>query len=224
MNNNKIFRVFVGGFLPIQIISVTLKNTNQNFKKIIYSVSYLDIIISGGNPGSIKVSKDDVFVIKRLFDNNKMRRVTFDTYIYNTFIAYTHSKKQIVLDLYWLYYANSEMRDLVMHKMSKGRDVRVDNDVSNLFKSELLSIFKNVKTVIIRTTNYNGDYWYTLSMICLLSLIESTSLDKIIIKAVTYWKDKYNWIESLWNINKESYKSQGTTYHLFSINKMPSSQ
>ncbi len=153
------------------------------------------------------MSKDDVFVIKRLFDNNKIRRVTFDTYIYNTFIAYTHTKKQIVFALDDLYQddANSEMRDLVMHKMSKGSDVRVDNDVSNLFKSELLSIFKNVKTIIIKTTYSHRSDCYTLSMICLLSLIESTSLDKIIIKAVTdaYKKDKYNWIESLWNVNKE---------------------
>eukprot|EP01084_Bolivina_argentea_P214765 364581_1 len=87
--------------------------------------------------------------------------------------------------------------------MSKRRNVRVDNGFSNLFKSELLSIFKNVKTIIIRTTNDRGYCCYALSMISLLSLIESTSMDKIIIKAVTDEDDGYNWIESLWNVNKE---------------------
>eukprot|EP01084_Bolivina_argentea_P074381 134930_1 len=112
---------------------------------------------------------------------------------------------------------------------TRGRDVRVDNDVSNLFKSELLSIFKNVKIIIIKTTNNSASVCYTLSVICLLSLIESTSLDKIIIKAVTKKIDGYNcidtkkidgynWIESLWNVNKEIITNK---YHIkkYNINK-----
>eukprot|EP01084_Bolivina_argentea_P250689 420141_1 len=42
-------RLFFGGFYPIQIQSIRLRKTKQNFEKIVYSIFYLDLCITGGN-------------------------------------------------------------------------------------------------------------------------------------------------------------------------------
>eukprot|EP01084_Bolivina_argentea_P084880 153463_1 len=96
----------------------------------------------------------------------------------------------------------------------------------------MLSLFKNASTIIIKTTNsinesddqdgnplqlsrmipstaedLGGGYIsYSLSMIHLLSLIESGTLDQIIIRAITYDDgkgSKYNWIKSVWSSDKK---------------------
>eukprot|EP01084_Bolivina_argentea_P185503 319892_1 len=63
-------------------------------------------------------------------------------------------------------------------------------DYSNLFLPEMLVIFKNVNIVTIQTTGSNGYYYYPLSMIRLLSTIDSGSLDKVIVKAHSYYDSK----------------------------------
>eukprot|EP01084_Bolivina_argentea_P147913 258721_1 len=42
-------RLWVGGYLYMKIESVKVKNTNNNYKKIIYSLAYLDSCITGGD-------------------------------------------------------------------------------------------------------------------------------------------------------------------------------
>eukprot|EP01084_Bolivina_argentea_P267633 454380_1 len=41
-------RLFFGGFYCMQIESIRLKRTDQNFEEIIYSIYYLDVCITGG--------------------------------------------------------------------------------------------------------------------------------------------------------------------------------
>eukprot|EP01084_Bolivina_argentea_P135459 238675_1 len=83
--------------------------------------------------------------------------------------------------------------------------VRLDTDYSNLFVSETLLIFKKVNSIIIQTTSPGGLYSYSVSMICLLSLIESMSLDKVSVKAYNYYQGD-NWIKALWNSDEKKLK------------------
>eukprot|EP01084_Bolivina_argentea_P089042 160747_1 len=114
------------------------------------------------------------------------------------------------------------MNDLHQRDLSEGKQdvARLDIDCSNLFLSEMLLIFKNVNTVFIKTTESNGLYSYSLSMICLLSLIEPRSLNKVIVKANSFYEDdnsdddddnsdwiyKYNWIKELWSSDEKRLK------------------
>eukprot|EP01084_Bolivina_argentea_P168723 292535_1 len=210
-------RLFFGGFYPVNIQSVRIRHTQQNFKKFIYALHYLDTMITGGEQAHFTINEEDISVIKNLFANalNKNASFRFDRYIYETFATFIYNKKQIVLDLHKLYEANSGFRDLIMDKMnchsrkwrqrSFGDITEKDafgefSNFTNLFLSQMLSIFKNVNNIIIKTTSDGGTYGYSFSMVSLLTLIKLSSLDTITLKANThYWLKEYNWIKSLWH-------------------------
>ena len=118
-----IFRLFFGGFHYMKIESVRSRPTKQNFKDIIYALQYLDTLITGGQQEVIKLSANQISVIKTLFDNilGKITMTTLDTYICDTFEAFRNNKKQIVLDLWSLEYANKEILDLIMFPLKKRR-------------------------------------------------------------------------------------------------------
>ena len=212
-------RLFIGGYYYMQIQSVRVRATNNNYKDIIYALAYLDTILTGGEQYNVKVSASDISVMKHLFNShlNQTSVVKFDSYICDTFAAFIQSKQQISLDLYELYRANSEIRELLMYEMDEKdtfngeKEVkRGENDFSNLFRAEMFLIFKNVKTLIIKSTHGFGNKSYSLGMECLLSLVHSTSLKQVIVKAYTHWKENKdtNWIYSLWTENKEAITKQ----------------
>eukprot|EP01084_Bolivina_argentea_P191852 329488_1 len=62
-------RLLFGGFYPIQLQSVTIRNTKQNFEKVIYYLYYLDTILTGGEQPKLEISKNYISVIKNLFSN-----------------------------------------------------------------------------------------------------------------------------------------------------------
>ena len=184
--------------------------------------------------GCNKNAKSD----KEKLDNEiekKIETKQFDDYIYSTFNCFIQNKQQIILDLDRLNNGDKKMRDLIMYPLdgvdlSEGHKEkkRKTKKFVNVFRSEIFGIFKNVKTIIIITTDPWGETSYSLSLSLLLSLIESTSLDKVIVKAVTYkdWRDndkEYNWIYSLWSsscsIIKEEYDGKNYTISIKEVKK-----
>ena len=169
--------------------------------------------------GAGKISDDDVIIIGNLLNNffGKPRTETFDEYIYSTFQCFCQHKNQIILDLYQLdKNADKRMTDLIMNSSDKvnlyhnEEKKRVFGDLSNMFRTELLGMFKNVKTMIMITTSSDGQYSYSFSLSVLLSLTDSISfLDKVIVKAVIYGSNKdNNWIYSLWSSSSEIIKQE----------------
>ena len=92
----------------------------------------------------------------------------FDPYIYSTFQAFSENKQQITLYLLWLNgIKNNKMRDLMMYSMENNDKKRDGDDTTNLFKPELLRIFKNVKTLNIIPQRNS----FSFSFRCSVSLI-----------------------------------------------------
>ena len=164
------------------------------------------------------VNNKDILIIKGLIDNilKKEPRTTFDEYIIATFAAFTHHKKQIILDLYWMdESADKRMRDLIIGSLDKREpnkeSKREYKDFSNLPRSEMFHIFNNLKTLIIKTTDNYFGYSYSLSLDGLLFLIQPSSLNKVIIKAKT--KNGNNWIKSFWSSYSEKTKKEYAEKH-----------
>eukprot|EP01084_Bolivina_argentea_P291447 500911_1 len=232
-------QLFFGGCYRIKVKEIILRSTNQNFKTFIHSLYYLDAMITGGtNLGNIKIHKKDVIIIENLINNilHKPTTKRFNDYVYSTFLAFCNNKKEIILDLSKLIKADAKMVNLIMYSLDWNYTstdygtlkLRNDNDSTNLFRTELFDVFKNVKTIRIMTTTSKGQKSYTIALLRLLSLIESSSLEKIIIKSVrcSYKEDwglsrsssagmikreiKYyeNWIEILWKSSPETIKKQ----------------
>ena len=189
-------------------------------------------MITGGDGNGEKASNNDVFIIDSLMKNalGKPTTTKFDDYVYSTFQCFVQNKQQIILDLDGLNDTNNKMRELIMYPLDganlkkgekeKKRDIA---DFINIFRSETFKILKNVKNVIIMTTDVTGEISYSLSLSLLLSLIKSTSLEKVIVKATTfngndsdlnedddeYDSDKeYNWIFSLWSSSSSIIKKE----------------
>merc|ERR1712060_905555 len=117
-------RLFFGGFRRIKIESIRKRATKQNFKQFIYSLCYLDCMLTGGafNGSGLKINNNDITIIQNLMNDflGKPTTKTFDDYIYSTFKCFSQHKKQIVLDLFQLYhYADKKMTDLIMYPLDE---------------------------------------------------------------------------------------------------------
>ena len=209
-------RLFVGGDSPIKMESIRIRRTLQNYEDFISALCYLDRMISGAH---LEESKDEYVLLISDLMNNIIGKKTirkYDSYIYDTFECFIINKRQMVLDLPELYKVktNNKMIDLIMNGMERNRywerKERGDNDATNLFVCEIFKVFKNIKNIIIITTTDNGLYCYTFSIVLLLWLIESTSVEKLIVKAVCYWNgNEYDsWLHLLWNKSSSFLKQQ----------------
>eukprot|EP00488_Nonionellina_sp_1-RS-2012_P000864 TRINITY_DN1385_c0_g1_i2.p1 TRINITY_DN1385_c0_g1~~TRINITY_DN1385_c0_g1_i2.p1 ORF type:complete len:228 (+),score=63.88 TRINITY_DN1385_c0_g1_i2:178-861(+) len=185
--------------------SVRIKKQHRRInEKFIHSIYFLDVMVTGGQAHYLEVSADDVFILsnfmnKLLNKNNEITK-TFDNYLEETFAAFVLNKTHIVLQLLSLHtLEDSGIRDLLMNAMEErayAEEKRRENkDITNLFKAELLEIFKNVKNIIINT-GYEYEYAsFSFSMFGLLSLIDSGSVEHVVVKV----DGRGNWIQDIWS-------------------------
>eukprot|EP01083_Nonionella_stella_P101748 288722_1 len=197
-------RLFCGGFHRIAMESVRIRETTQNFHAFVRAVYYLDAMLTGSS-GIKKLPKCDtnnVYISSLLSGSKKDERI--DQYIYDSFEGYLKHKKQIILDLYYLYdYADQNILDLIMYPLEQGEEARDDDDKTNLLREETVEVFKSTKKVFIMSTEWDGESQYPLSPSGLLCLVKQTSWEQITVKAVKRRWNKDSWISLLWR-NKES--------------------
>ena len=155
-----------------------------------YSLYYLDTMLTGGDTRyDMRIKDDDVFILRHLMNkvlNKKEKKEPtkkFDDYLYQTFDAFIQNKTHIVLDLYYLYDTKDRrIISLLMNNILKrGRresSSLSDKDMNNLFKVEIFEIFKNIQNIII--VDVDGEY--SFSMFALLSVIELSGVQQITIK------------------------------------------
>merc|ERR1712228_1135962 len=187
-------------------------------------------------------NKNDFFIIEALMNQSlkKQTNVTLPSFICDCFQAFTQNKKQIIFDFDTLNkYGDKRINDLLFHSLDKrecDQEIkRKHDDQSNLIRSTLLSLFPNVKNLIIQSTKWNGDYSFSFSLMALLNVISQCNVNQIIIKSKEYKGS--NWINSLWSsdeqILKKEYSAKGyeiemkhdknqynTVEYRFEINKL----
>ena len=139
-------------------------------------------------------------------DNNatETKSKTFDDYVYSTFYTFVDHKKVITLNVWQLYFTNNKMRDFIMYSMEESNKKRDVEDMTNLFHPQLVKIFKNAQTIIISYSQFDGKS-YSFSLSSLLSLlVQSRSLEKVMIKGV--YSD--HWMHSLWSSSSQIIKQE----------------
>eukprot|EP01084_Bolivina_argentea_P308477 533430_1 len=87
---------------------------------------------------------------------------------------------------------------------------RNDTDPKNLVvDKQIFSVFKNVKNVFIMSTSGGGSYCYTFSLTALAWLIDSTSVEKVIVQAVLKgYPNKDSWVSLLWDRSSSKIKQK----------------
>merc|ERR1712228_1016409 len=106
----------------------------------------------------------------------------------------------IMITLYWLRDAKESMRRLIIHSIEEGKDVKADNDKTNLLKEDIYDIFPNIKTVHVNA------HYYSFSLVGFLSVLQASEWQKVTIEG--------KWISKLWKASKRAsiekqYESNG---------------
>ncbi len=156
-----------------------------------------------------KINKKSIVLMKTLLNfvlKKEETTLKIDEYIRETAECFLAFKQEIILDLYELFEGvNKEMSELIMYE---GNKKRKSGDYHNLFRAQIFGVFKNLKTIIIMSTHNLGYSIYTFSLSVLLSLLESISVEKVIVKAVVVDGKTDSWISELWNSSKTSIKQK----------------
>ena len=169
-------------------------------------LSYFDAIISGAQlqHGFQEMTAEHVSLLNGLINlelNNDilMEKMAFDPYIISTFKSFIKAKADIIINHRRLdqEYINGDIVKLIMYPFASGTDYseqRDDNDYRNLFKQELLYLFKNIRSMTLLTYGRHA-----LSMNLLLSIIKnSMTLEKVRILAYGDSGAFKSWQSYLW--------------------------
>ena len=145
---------------------------------------------AGMDPKQIKV-------LVGLFSNqlNQQTLIKCEPYITGTFNCFIENKTHISLRIdEYMEDFHPDIRDLVLHPIEKRLINRCDGDYTNLFKLEVLRVFKNVKSIFIDLSDLSLDdgvwKYYGVSFTSLLSIIKLSSLDQIILQLGGMWIQK----------------------------------
>merc|ERR1712228_196955 len=175
------------------------------------AILYFDLLLTGADLYKIKKTKRDCFIIENLinFKLKKQTNVLLPPFIIDCFSAFTQNKKQMIFNLGFLKkYVDKRMNGLIFHSLNEriyGKESkRKVADFRNSIRSEIFSVFPNVKTLIIQSTsNYVS---YSFSLRALLYAISGTNLIEIIIKAQEC--NGYNWIKTMWESDEKILKKE----------------
>merc|ERR1712228_604067 len=158
-------------------------------KQFVEAIFYFDLLLTGADLEHIKTNKNDFLIIQALINQSlkKDTNVILPPFICDCFEAFTQNKKQINLNVLYLEeYGDKRFNDLLFHSLHKveykKEFPRNDDDPRNLVRSEMLSIFPNVETLIIQSTGNNGYDSFSFSLMALLShVLNQCNLNQIII-------------------------------------------
>ena len=188
-------RLFFGGGHMVGIESITLLEGHFNFANITKLLFCFDIILSGGFAEAqiwSEIQQKHVKILKHLIDlqlkdEGNANKKKLHSYIYDTFNALIRNKEEIHISTGQIMAqeANQEMIDMILHPIereAKNVESVTDNprgrgDMSNLFKKDLLRIFKYTPKIVMVL-----DPYYKISLWSLLSVIEQSSLQEIVLQ------------------------------------------
>ena len=185
-------------------------------------MGFLNCIISGSKM-RLKYKTPSHFTLLHSIIKNSLRENIIpgmDGFMSSTIRAFINNTKHIDLNTRWLQkfreYETAKLKihpiSLLMHDIKNyilaGDNITPD-DYTNLFRLELLQLFKNVDTVHIFIS-----VAYRINFIALLKLMKLSGLKTIVIKSCVYNQDvREAWAIKAWDANhnawNEQYRNEG---------------
>eukprot|EP01084_Bolivina_argentea_P098392 176834_1 len=215
-------KLFFGGEYFSKMESIRLRTTQQNFKDFIHTLCYLDFMLFSGGQKYDKIKKGHVKCIKHLINvaiGNESKE-HYDPYVYSTFKCFVTNQKQMILNLPGLKGANNQIVDLVMHsleetnlktedfdKLFPADHVFEEQEFTNLLHGRVFNVFKNIRNIFIYSGN--SSYFYKFSIFTLLTVIESTLVEKVVIQSgATGGSESNSWLREYWSLCGSHIKKQ----------------
>ena len=210
-----IYRLFFGGFIPIIIESIRLVETRQNFESFIASLCCLDNLLSGGHLDrnfwryNLMDNKNYDKILQNIFEmaKNIDKDNDYDPYLCSTLKCFLENKTNIILNFDALGKnfkrgLPKNVAQLFIYKF-RGNQPKPKNsdDVANLFKVELLDMFKNVRSIKMELCRLF--FSCTVSLMALLSIIRLFPLDIIILEIAKHGSDICDELNVIYPITTE---------------------
>eukprot|EP01084_Bolivina_argentea_P241414 405280_1 len=190
--------LFVGGRFQIRVQSITVVPTKRNYENFCKPLFYFDCMIKGTalDDIEINVTKHYYGMLEHLI-KHKLKTNGFinkyDEYINSVFDAITNHYTQIVVNLYQLHTHLSSIKDLLIYSQS----TKISKAKVNLIKEQIFMLFKNMKTIIVYTTKYDGLEEYEINLIEFMCSIKQLLLPlqfEVTIKATRWDDDEPSWL------------------------------
>ena len=234
-----VYRLFVGGYWPIRIVSIRLIEENKNFENIISTLYYLDFIISGGEmhwKTRLKpINKQMTLILRHLFDatiSKKKNVIKYHKYIHSTFDSFVKQKTSLKLNYGMLQATNPDFVDLFMNprlKFDAAQDIASIESIvkspdcgmpMNLPKQEVLNIFVNVEELTLTLLPIQPSKIYPIPLLSLLSIIKShPAMEMVSLMLGSGWSRYISAIDSVYASSlemnmKSKYENAGYDIHL----------
>ena len=96
-------RVFAGAYVTIEVVSVRIIETSQNFETVFRALFIFDSIVTDGHFGGFteidELKKLELQLIRGLFDLESLNASKIDDYIKNVIRSYIWRKKEIIINM-----------------------------------------------------------------------------------------------------------------------------
>eukprot|EP01084_Bolivina_argentea_P248062 414943_1 len=193
-------RLFIRGRYKLEIESIRLydkiNGTWKNYQRFFRTFYLFDSLLSGDWPADIQtpVTIKDVKILNHfILHALENKENNFDNYVNDAFYLFCQEKTQIILNLFEMfkYVKNEKFISIVMHSVLEQAKPR--NTMDNLFKPELLRLFKNITEIIIYTTAntriFSCNIINLLNMICEIP----SKVNTIILKDTAFGTHQWLW-------------------------------
>ena len=197
------------------------------------SITVIDACISGraGIPETDPSKEYGKILSKLISAEMTGDRNGMDQYIMNTFHAFAQNTMEIrILTEFVVENVKDKelLNNILCHpEVSEWKYGETDliwrepTDFTNLINPKLITLFNNVQVINMTINEYqNHDNVYMISLIGLLSIIESSSIKKVMINM--YWQSGISWLRALWESSSSEiirrYKSVGFDIRFKEVN------
>lgn len=167
----------------LNITSIRIQETSANLEKVVIPITILDQIISMNLDKGNQILDNplDASTLQKLFeyelDPSSRDKIKGNQYIFDTFHCFIRNKEVIDIDIGLLdeYCHNKKLLGVLFDKIIKNPSS--DNLAQNIFKKDVIKIFKYTKTLKIW-----GAKDYKFPLLSLLNLIVGTQITTVEIK------------------------------------------
>eukprot|EP01083_Nonionella_stella_P200328 733741_1 len=134
--------------IGIQIESVIIQNTSQNFKQIFHVLYCFHQMIKGRRMSVYNPSHNDYLILNdlikyKLLINNKFKH-KYPKYIHNTYHSFTNNITKIELNLFQINNKYKQLKNLILYSSNNTKETNKWNK-NNVMKRIIFKLFTNIK-------------------------------------------------------------------------------
>lgn len=159
-------RLWISATNPLRIVSITIIRTAKKYEAIIHALHSFDSIISGIEQLNSRESPSDKALISNLLNlklnGDALDETEYDEYLLNEWNIFLQQREVIHLKLRLMDESYPSLAELLMYDVVDNKWKKA-NGKDNVLRSQWLSIFPSLHTVIINTWGYSYKFrWESL--------------------------------------------------------------